>query len=136
MILKSCKTFHYTWKLYSERFSNPGGCSLIYPVLRRKSQKRQTKNWSSEKLHKKTNRTNIIAPKHCLRAVKKRIKISLQNEFPKLLLAKNLATQLLFKIKRLPNGGQINEKSPYREKNGYRKGRTKAQNNILYKVLK
>ena len=40
----------------------PAGRYLFIPFLRTKSQKRQTKNWSSEKSHKKkTDRTNIIA---------------------------------------------------------------------------
>ena len=34
---------------------------LFIPFLRSKSHMGQTKNWSSEKLHKKTNRTNKIA---------------------------------------------------------------------------
>ena len=40
----------------------PAGRYLFIPFLRTKSQKRQTKNWSSEKSHKKkTDRTDIIA---------------------------------------------------------------------------
>ena len=39
----------------------PAGRYLFIPFLRTKSQMRQTKNWSSEKLHKKDHRTNIIA---------------------------------------------------------------------------
>ena len=50
----------------------PAGRYLFIPFLRTKSQKRQTKNRSSEKSHKKkTDRTNIIA-KLRLRAIKKR----------------------------------------------------------------
>ena len=40
----------------------PAGRYLFIPFLRTKNQKRQTKNRSSEKSHKKkTDRTNIIA---------------------------------------------------------------------------
>ena len=49
----------------------PAGRYLFIPFLRTKSKKRQTKNRSSEKSHKKkTDRTNIIA-KLRLRAIKK-----------------------------------------------------------------
>ena len=39
----------------------PVGRYLFIPFLRTKIQRRQTKNWSSKKLRKKTDRNNIIA---------------------------------------------------------------------------
>ena len=39
----------------------PAGRYLFIPFLRTKSQMHKTKNWSSEKSHKKDHRTNIIA---------------------------------------------------------------------------
>ena len=50
----------------------PAGRYLFIPFLRTKSQKRQTKNWSSEKSHKKkTDRTNIIATNFVWEQLKK-----------------------------------------------------------------
>ena len=64
----------------------PAGRYLFIPFLRTKSQKRQTKNRSSEKSHKKkTNRTNIIATNFVweqLKTVNIKVKLPYVNKKP------------------------------------------------------
>ena len=66
---KSPKQFELKQSWKTLRAFNSQWALPVYPVMRTKSQKRQTKNRSSEKIAKKTDRTNLIATKnssfHC-----------------------------------------------------------------------